>query len=545
MSDDKEEFISKIGLDEDESKTFHDEFSDDLSIGRSENVVSLHEEDDPFNINSLEAESKLRMDIDVDEILFNEEDATTDSVDPSEFSDTSESNISDTNDEAADLLSEPETSPTGAQDIDQAVGATPNDESGEPFNQDDETDNQYLDFDEDSTTDRNGLLSSRKNQIVIGCFALFMSFVIGLTIWSFSSRNSAFDDLRERAESQQQLSSKTSEQPTISVETSTDDEAPALAEISESNLEQTSQIKKSVAEASPPIQIDTVPAEEPSASKFGVPPEMVPDAVTSKNIINDAKNNWDSNTPITLAQYEAVKQKTIELEERLASIMQDNTDLTGTVSRLERSTNESFESLMRQLSLIQSSMLKLEDKIQDSTATVDDVIGNRIRLGQFNVININNKGIVTAHAPNGKRISLRQGETIYIGNERLSVTQIFAAYDVVLIGDKWFIDIRREPIGSEERLLRKEIASTKIEPKTDVFTSVGDGPSQLSYSNSYEIRANVGNKVLLFNCSNQSEKIYTISESIPGHGAIRSIRANEVVTDKYVVTYDACVSTGG
>lgn len=552
MSDDNDKFISKIGLDEDEAKSFQEEFSDDLSISGVENVVNLHEdEEDPFNLESIEEEANLRMGIDVDEMLFIDGFDSDENADGKEHGYDVSASSSDTTTGEDDPVTEEEmpgelnesvdhqSSPEQSQDLpNQTIG---DDNDQQSIAGDTSEENHY-------EPDQNqGFFQSRKNKIVIGAFAAFMVLVIGLITWSISAKRSSIDELRAEAERQQPSSNS----PDTTNDASKDDvDTVGVETVQSSNQLSTQQnVQASEPAVKEPEQLPdsqiSLPESASNAAKFGVPPEMVPDAEISKKIIEDAATKWDDNTPISLAEFESIRKKTLALEDRLSTIANDNTNLGRSVSRLERSTNDSFESLMRQLALIQDSMAKLEDKFQQSTATVDDVIGNRIRLGQFNVININNKGIVTAHAPNGKRISLRQGEMIYIGNERLTVSQVLAAYDVVLIGDKWFIDIRREPIGSEERLLRKEIASTQIEPKSQVFTSVGDGPSQLSYSNSYEIRANVGNKVLLFNCSNQSEKIYTISETIPGHGAIRSIRANEVVTDKYVVTYDACVSTGG
>tara|TARA_Y100001972_G_C7666929_1_gene337501 strand:+ start:2699 stop:4363 length:1665 start_codon:yes stop_codon:yes gene_type:complete len=554
MSDDNDKFISKIGLDDEEAKSFQDEFSDDLSISGVENVVNLHkdeDEDDPFNLESIEEEANLRMGIDVDEMLF------VDGFDSQEYTDGQELDNDDsassadtdsgednsvTDEEPLAELNEPvehQTEPAENDDIPQQTDDDDNDQQS--ISDDTPVENEY------DPEQNQGFFQSRKNRIVVGAFVAFMVLVIGLITWSITAKRSSIDELRAEAERQQPSNNS----PDTDDVAPMDDKETVSVEASQSSMQpfaqQSTQVSQPVVNAPQemPVLQNAIPEPASNAAKFGVPPEMVPDSVVSKKIIEDASTNWDGNTPISLPEFESIRKKTLALEDRLSKLSNENTTLGRSVSRLERSTNDSFESLMRQLALIQDSMAKLEDKFEKSTATVDDVIGNRIRLGQFNVININNKGIVTAHAPNGKRISLRQGEMIYIGNERLTVSQVLAAYDVVLIGDKWFIDIRREPIGSEERLLRKEIASTQIEPKSQVFTSVGDGPSQLSYSNSYEIRANVGNKVLLFNCSNQSEKIFTISETIPGHGAIRSIRANEVVTDKYVVTYDACVSTGG
>ena len=199
-----------------------------------------------------------------------------------------------------------------------------------------------------------------------------------------------------------------------------------------------------------------------------------------------------------------------------------------------------------QLNQLQASINKVNQRLdKEAITSKTDLTSGRIRLGQFNVIGTDNSGVATAHAPNGNRISLREGESVYIGPERLMVKRVFPEQDVVHIGDKWFIDIRRENIGPEERTLRRELSAVAIEPKDDRFVSVGDGPGQLHYSDDYEILANIDHKVVLLNCKNHEQRIYKLSDVIPNHGRIRSIRGQEVVTDRSVFTYDACVTSGG
>lgn len=297
-------------------------------------------------------------------------------------------------------------------------------------------------------------------------------------------------------------------------------------------------------DATPPVQPKIANDTGAPEVQVSVPSYMAPSSQAAANLQKRTSDSYSSDSPISFEEFVEVQEKTSSLANQLRELSGAVDGYRDDITTMRDNNNAAFKSLMAQMTELKSTIGALAAQINSTEQMERSLTDGRIRLGQFNVLDINSSGIATAHSPSGKRITLRRGEAVHIGPERLTVTGVYPNHDVVHLGERWFIDIRREEIGPEERTLRRELQAAKVAPVDDTFVSAGDGPGQLTISSSYEIRANVGNKVLLHNCNSRDERIFQIADEIPGHGRIRSIRAQEVVTDRSVFRYDACV-TGG
>lgn len=294
-----------------------------------------------------------------------------------------------------------------------------------------------------------------------------------------------------------------------------------------------------------PVASNPFTSQPQTATPENIPSAMVPTSNDARSLASTLENQQSSKSPISAKEFAELQSKTRGIEDRLRELNNTSKLNANAIEKAEENTSRAFESLMARLTVLQQSVAELNNKIEKNSQTSSDFSQGRLRLGQFNVLNVNRDGTAVAHAPSGNRITLKAGETVGIGPERLTVNKVIPEHDLVLIGDKWFIDIKRDPIGPEERALRRELQTAQIEQRDSNFVSVGTDAGKLSYSEAYEVRAVVQNKAMLHNCATKYEQVYTISDAIPGHGVIRSIRANEVVTDVSVFKFDACFSTGG
>lgn len=423
----------------------------------------------------------------------------------------------------------------------------PNDTEGEDEEEGEHEDEEL--FSEESIDDD---FAAKKKKILIftaaGVVALIGIFVV---IWNVVMAPAMPAEVRRvSAQNQQQPD----EQSTSSVQVSSNVEAePPLNTVTDISTNQSNTTTEltptppsasTVAAAQPTIKLKE-PTVATTKEQLNTPSFMAPDQKEAAALAAKASSTYGNNSPISYEAFNDLQRQTAEMQSKLASLSSTISGQEDSISTLRNNNNQAFSRLMSQLSTIQESVAAMSLKMEEKSRTPESLTQGRIRLGQFNVINVDTSGVATAHSPSGRRISLTEGEVVLVGPEKFRVERIFPDQDVVHIGKRWFIDIRREDIGAEERSLRRESRENNIELPSNDFVAVTDGPGQLSYSSAYEIRANVGNRVLLHNCATKNENIYEISDQIPGHGRIRSIRAQEVVTDRSVFQYDTCLSSGG
>lgn len=490
----------------------------------SHNVVELHgSEQDDFDIDEIERVVSERTSLDVEEeSLFNEDEVDSESG----YSD--EEELFDNPASDSDHGNEDETVLDAAPDLNEDKDDSGLDENGLVFS------------DEESQSE-----SSNKNKYVLyGLITGFLSFIGILIFIAYSLMSPSVPD-----------AVRSMPKPIAKNVISIPKELPSKMEPKSAAVVINESSKPTATRETPKLDSQTVQAlPEPSGvtktvvdveTPAHIPSGMVPKSSEAKSLANALESNQSSKSPISFKEFSDLQEKTKSLEAKLRELSNTTQQNTESVVRNERNTTKAFESMMSRLATLQQSLASLSESLESKTLSAADLTQGRIRLGQFNVLNVNRDGSAVAHAPSGNRISLKQGEVISIGPERMTVTKIYPEQDIVHIGQNWYIDIRREPIGPEERALRRELQTAQIEQRDSDFVSVSAEAGKLSYSEAYEVRAVVQNKVMLHNCATRHEQIYTISDAIPGHGVIRSIRANEVVTDMSVFKFDACYSTGG
>ena len=145
-----------------------------------------------------------------------------------------------------------------------------------------------------------------------------------------------------------------------------------------------------------------------------------------------------------------------------------------------------------------------------------------------------------------------------MGSAVESVERVYPDLLLATIGKRWFIDVLRTESSREEMAMRRAAQSTpqiaikaknqSPEPdeagtskKDAQYKSAGSGDKWLTMAQQYELGAVVGDKAIIRNCTTQNESVYRLGDEVPGgHGRIRKITPQEVITDKSAFLFDVC-----
>lgn len=248
-------------------------------------------------------------------------------------------------------------------------------------------------------------------------------------------------------------------------------------------------------------------------------------------------------SPLLESQYNALSEELSAVVDELNSLKQSSRSTDAAVTKLEtlnRTTQRNFDSLFRQLESLQQSIGSLAATQQTASESKESITRDRIRLGNFNIIKIDEARTVHAHSPANKRITLVEGEQVKIGPDAFAVRRVIKDQNLALIGDRWYIDVHRAKMGAEERALRREPQPAPLADTNQNLIQTATDNGRLSLSTVYEVRAITDKIAYLRHCDSKSEQIYRIGQELSGHGRIRAIHADEVISDRSVFRFNSC-----